>query len=136
MRKSESFLVFFNHIFDQERIFKYVGGPKGIIPGAFVFTAFFGSGQFFYSKLRRLRQDIIIETEKAPAPASKIPSYNYDKKMSFWDYITSAQWSPIRYISEEQYQEMLETRLRVVEKEIEQYQKALDETPGNKEILV
>jgi hypothetical protein len=74
------------------------GGPKNVIPGAIMFSLFGAAGQALYNSAE----------ERASVSAEK------DPKLSW----LNSKWSPVKVLSEREYEEMLREKLLKVNAEI------------------
>jgi hypothetical protein len=86
------------------------GGPKNVIPGAIMFSIYGALGQTLYN---------YADTQKS-ARAEATPN----SKTNSW---IDSKWSPIRRISEAEYEEMLQEKLLRVNVEIALVDDKIDE---------
>ncbi|KAI9018581.1 hypothetical protein CLU79DRAFT_295209 [Phycomyces nitens] len=91
-------------------------GHRAVIPGSVIFGAFFAGTQIIYSAANRWRQDKILEQESGNAETKNI-----------WEYIKMPSWSPVRQLSSEEYNEILDNQLKVLEEEMRVIEKELKE---------
>ncbi|ORX55028.1 hypothetical protein DM01DRAFT_1335320 [Hesseltinella vesiculosa] len=101
-------------------------GPKGVVPGSVVFGLVCAGGQVVVSAANRWRQDTIVKerlmdlTPDQPIPTKKI-----------WDYIEIPSWSPVRKISDDEYEQLLDDRLKELEQQVKQIEKEMAKTSKN-----
>ncbi|KAL9071891.1 MAG: hypothetical protein Q9157_005317 [Trypethelium eluteriae] len=81
-------------------------GRANILPGMIMFSAFGYIGQSFYNSQVR---------KKAAASNNE---HTHIEKSSVWKRLAESSWTPFKYISDEDYQRMLEEKLLSVEAEI------------------
>lgn len=89
-----------------------IGGPKGVIPGTIIFGALCGVFQTVYSAGKQWRQNAIIKANREPLGPSPATSNNVFQEFSL------PSWVPIRTISDEEYSELLDTRLKTLDDEM------------------
>ncbi|CAO3652617.1 unnamed protein product [Cunninghamella blakesleeana] len=95
-------------------------GARGVLPGSIMFGSICAGGQILYSAFNRWRQDTIIKKGYMDlSPDQEIPT----KKI--WDYIQIPSWSPIRKLTNEEYNKLLDDQLKSLEKEIQQIEKEI-----------
>ncbi|KAG0165437.1 hypothetical protein DFQ28_009400 [Apophysomyces sp. BC1034] len=85
-------------------------GPRGVLPGSIMFGTITAGAQILYSAGNRWRQDKIVRREQ---------NREDEESVSFFDYIQVPWWSPIRPLSNEEYEQLLDERLQVLEAEVE-----------------
>lgn len=104
-----------------------IGGARGVIPGSVMFGTICAGGQLLYSAFNRWRQDTIINRGYMDLPPDQdIPT----KKL--WDYIEIPSWSPIRKLSNEEYNQLLDDKLKTLEEEIKQIELELRQNEKKK----
>ncbi|CAO3651046.1 unnamed protein product [Cunninghamella echinulata] len=102
-------------------------GARGVIPGSVMFGTICAGGQLLYSAFNRWRQDTIINRGYMDlSPDQDIPT----KKL--WDYIEIPSWSPIRKLSNEEYNQLLDDKLKNLEDEIKQIELELRQNEKKK----
>ncbi|KAF7722307.1 hypothetical protein EC973_003458 [Apophysomyces ossiformis] len=89
-------------------------GPRGVLPGAIMFGSITAGAQILYSAGNRWRQDKILRLEQ---------QRDDEDHTSFFDYIRVPSWSPIRPISNEEYERLLDERLQILEAEVKALEK-------------
>ncbi|CDH58928.1 predicted protein [Lichtheimia corymbifera JMRC:FSU:9682] len=87
-------------------------GPKGVIPGAIIFGAICGVFQSVYTAGKQWRQNAIIKANSDRLNPSPTTSKNVLEEFSL------PSWVPIRTISDEEYSELLDTRLKTLDDEM------------------
>ncbi|KAJ8656684.1 hypothetical protein O0I10_007531 [Lichtheimia ornata] len=87
-------------------------GPKGVIPGAIIFGTICGVFQSMYSAGNQWRQNAIIKANSDRLNPSPSTSKNVFEEFSL------PSWVPIRTISDEEYSELLDTRLKTLDDEM------------------
>ncbi|KAG2221254.1 hypothetical protein INT45_012375 [Circinella minor] len=92
-------------------------GPKGVLSGAIMFGTICAAMQAVYTTGNRWRQETILI-----APTSE------EEQKSIWESFSMPSWSPIRMISEDEYKELLDTRLKTLEAEVEEIERELKQT--------
>ncbi|KAL0079895.1 hypothetical protein J3Q64DRAFT_1751672 [Phycomyces blakesleeanus] len=92
-------------------------GSRGVIPGSIMFGTFCAGTQLLYSAANRWRQDKILEKESGNEVVAK----------SIWEYIKMPSWSPIRQLSNDEYNEILDNQLKALEEEMRVIEKELKE---------
>lgn len=108
----------------------YTGGRSGVVPGSIMFGVLCGVGQFLISAGNRWRQDIILR-ENNPMNAEKSPPSLHFKE-TFRNYLRMPSWSPIRMISDEEYNELLDARLKALEMEVRELDREINQQQQNK----
>ncbi|KAI8370688.1 uncharacterized protein BYT42DRAFT_583356 [Radiomyces spectabilis] len=96
-------------------------GPRGVIPGSIMFGMICAGLQVTYTAGNRWRQNKILTSGHLDGPVDK----PVKEKKSLWDYIPIPKWSPIRPISSEEYNELLDTKLKSLEEEIRTIEKEI-----------
>jgi hypothetical protein len=80
----------------------HLGGPKNVIPGALIFALFGAAGQAIYNS--------------ADARASSLPPQTAEKDLkNSW---LNSKWSPMKVLTDKEYESMLREKLLNVEAEI------------------
>ncbi|KAI8148039.1 hypothetical protein BJV82DRAFT_594381 [Fennellomyces sp. T-0311] len=90
-------------------------GPKGVLPGSVMFGIICAAGQTVYTMGNRWRQDAILDA----ASPSGLP------QKSIWESFSLPTWVPIRMLSDQEYEEMLDTRLKTLEMEVKEIEQEL-----------
>ena len=73
--------------------------------------------QAVYTTGNRWRQEAILDA----------PEVEQEQK-PIWESFSMPSWSPIRMISDDEYEEMLDTRLKTLEAEVEEIERELRQT--------
>lgn len=83
-----------------------IGGPRNIIPGTIMFTLFGYAGQMLYNALDRRHTQQIHQSAT-------------DKdSSSLWRRLANSKYSPMKILSDEEYEKILKGKLLRVEAEI------------------
>jgi len=82
-----------------------IRGRSNIIPGMLVFSLFGCLGQMSYNTVRSSREAAQLNTDQLPAP-------------SFLQRLASKKWIPMKSLSDEEYEGMLQEKLVKVEAEM------------------
>ncbi|SAL94987.1 hypothetical protein [Absidia glauca] len=99
-------------------------GSKGVLPGCILFGTICTGGQLIYSAANRWRQDTIVQSGLVDLPADQdIPTKNLAK--SVWDAIEIPSWSPIRKLSNDEYNALLDAKLKTLEDDIQQIEREM-----------
>ncbi|KAI8975342.1 hypothetical protein BDF20DRAFT_600397 [Mycotypha africana] len=101
-------------------------GPRAALPSAVVMGALCSGLQFVYTKVNHWRQEAIIKSGSLDGE-DVYPNEDDQPKKSFLQHIHLPSWFPIREISEEDYKELLDTKLHTLEAELAELQKKLDQ---------
>ncbi|ORZ23201.1 hypothetical protein BCR42DRAFT_404232 [Absidia repens] len=102
-------------------------GSRGVLPGCLLFGTICTGGQLLYSAANRWRQDTIINSGYMNLPADKdIPT----KKL--WDYIEIPSWSPVRKLSNDEYNALLDSKLKTLEEEVKQIEREMQRQQQDK----
>lgn len=88
-----------------------LGGPSNVLPGTVVFALSGLAGQSIYNRLDSQHSYSILPSTNAAHPPSESPS-------SFWRTLLSKRYSPMKVLSDAEYETMLRERLLRVEVEI------------------
>ncbi|KAI7862524.1 hypothetical protein BDF14DRAFT_1746084 [Spinellus fusiger] len=91
-------------------------GPRAVLSGAILFGVLCTGVQVIYSGANRWRQDKIMQQETMSDIHAK----------SLWEYIHIPSWSPVRKLSNEEYAEILESKLKSLEEEVLLIEKELN----------
>ncbi|KAI9263241.1 hypothetical protein BDA99DRAFT_559798 [Phascolomyces articulosus] len=94
-------------------------GPRGVLPGALMFGTICAGMQVLYTTGNRWRQEAILGAPEV------------EEQKSIWDSFTMPSWSPIRMISDDEYEEMLDTRLKTLEMEVKEIERELKQAKNN-----
>lgn len=81
------------------------GGPKNIIPGIIVMSGFGYAGQRIYEKL----------DERSAAKAEKSVGRAQE---SMWKQAFRSRWSPVKLLSDDEYEKMLQEKVLRIDAEI------------------
>ncbi|KAL8630539.1 hypothetical protein Q9189_003749 [Teloschistes chrysophthalmus] len=108
----------------------YYGGRKNVIPGIIMFSLFGFVGQHIYNALD-VRQDSTIALKDArsrdinsvtTSRSDQIPSASTNPNKSLdqpiWRRVINSKWSPMKVLSDEEYERMLRQKLLRVDAEI------------------
>jgi hypothetical protein len=102
----------------------FLGGSKGVLPGCILFGTICTGGQLIYSAANRWRQDTIVQSGLVDLPVDQdIPTKNLVK--SVWDAIEIPSWSPIRKLSNDEYNALLDAKLKTLEDDIQQIEREM-----------
>ncbi|ORY96201.1 hypothetical protein BCR43DRAFT_524339 [Syncephalastrum racemosum] len=96
-------------------------GPRGVPSGAVIYGGVCAAGQAVYTAANKWRQDTILRKQRE----EETGIIANEPKKSFWDYFEMPSWSPIRMISNTEYDDMLDTQLKNLEAEIEELEKLI-----------
>ncbi|KAI8335298.1 hypothetical protein BC941DRAFT_429945 [Chlamydoabsidia padenii] len=95
-------------------------GSRGVLPGCVLFGTICTGGQWIYSAANRWRQDTIVQSGLLDLPADQdIPT------KSIWDAIVIPSWSPIRKLSNDEYNALLDAKLKTLEEDIQQIEREM-----------
>ncbi|KAI8077794.1 uncharacterized protein BX664DRAFT_343509 [Halteromyces radiatus] len=95
-------------------------GPRGVLPGFFMFGAICTGGQLLYSAANRWRQDTIVRSGLMNLPSDQdIPT----KKI--WEYIEIPSWSPVRKLTNDEYNDLLDAKLKALEDEVRRIEREM-----------
>ncbi|KAL8686245.1 MAG: hypothetical protein Q9218_007244 [Villophora microphyllina] len=89
------------------------GGRKNIFPGIIMFSLFGFAGQHFYNTLDARRGPPI-----APDGASTTGRGDSNTDQPVWKRALNSRWSPMKVLSDEEYEKMLKQKLLRVDAEI------------------
>ncbi|RCH89451.1 hypothetical protein CU098_007757 [Rhizopus stolonifer] len=100
-------------------------GPKSVLSGVVIFGSICSVLQGIYTKGNHWRQDAIIQqmnpvVEPTPSPPQQ------KKGFSIMQYIQLPAWFPIHQLSEEEYNELLDTKLQTLEAELAELEQKLN----------
>ncbi|KAG0794870.1 hypothetical protein G6F16_003700 [Rhizopus arrhizus] len=96
-------------------------GPKAAVSGTVMFGAICTGLQIIYTAGNNWRQEAIINQDKAEHKVST----------SFLKQFHLPTWFPIHQISEEEYNDLLDTRLKTLEAELAELEQKLSSTKNN-----
>ncbi|KAG1553393.1 hypothetical protein G6F49_002796 [Rhizopus delemar] len=96
-------------------------GPKAAVSGTVMFGAICTGLQIIYTAGNNWRQEAIINQDKTEHKAST----------SFLKQFHLPTWFPIHQISEEEYNDLLDTRLKTLEAELAELEQKLSSTKNN-----
>ncbi|RUS34203.1 hypothetical protein BC938DRAFT_481884 [Jimgerdemannia flammicorona] len=106
-------------------LYSLVRGPKGVLPGFFVFSLLCTAGQAVYTVANRYRQSLILQSpvhegDDAFAHEQYQPSTTTKGKWkALWDLLEVPEWSPVRRLTDEEYKAILDAKLMELEEEVE-----------------
>lgn len=108
-------------------------GPRMVLPGAVMFGAICSGIQVLYTSGNNWRQQAIINSGKLDGSSIKFkqehdPTQHQKEGFSLLKYINLPSWSPIRQLSEEEYNELLDTKLHTLEAELAELEKKLQQS--------
>ncbi|KAI9317860.1 hypothetical protein BX666DRAFT_2120621 [Dichotomocladium elegans] len=89
-------------------------GPRGVLPGAVMFGLLCGTLQAALTAGNRWRQDAILNRNVA---VESIAS-SEKPKMRISEYFHMPSWVPIRMMTDDEFEHMLDTRLKTLEDEL------------------
>ncbi|CAG8616705.1 3745_t:CDS:2 [Diversispora eburnea] len=94
------------------------GSRQGIIPGFIVFSLLCGAGQYCYTSLYNLRQQLILEEIRDKQLKKSLPenaeseNNKNNKDTGIFAWLATKNWSPVRKITKEEYFRIRKERLR------------------------
>ncbi|KAH0562014.1 hypothetical protein GP486_003284 [Trichoglossum hirsutum] len=93
-------------IFTHNALLHLIGGRHNVLPGAIMFSIFGFVGQGVYNF--------------ADARHSEMQQSDFDasRKRSTWENLLNSRWSPVKVLSDEEYERMLEEKLLRLNAEI------------------
>lgn len=97
----------------------HLGGPKTAPSGAFMFGAICSGLQMIYTAGNNWRQEMIIKQQNNPEET---------QISTFFRQFHLPSWFPIHQISEQEYNELLDTKLHTLEAELADLEKKLSNT--------
>ncbi|KAL8776254.1 MAG: hypothetical protein Q9194_003267 [Teloschistes cf. exilis] len=112
------------------RKFVQIGGRKNIIPGIIMFSLFGFAGQYIYNALDVRQGSLIALKDSRPSDINSVTmsrsdqiqsaSTNPNKSMSqpIWRRVFNSKWSPMKVLSDEEYEKMLRQKLLRADAEI------------------
>ncbi|OBZ86230.1 hypothetical protein A0J61_05723, partial [Choanephora cucurbitarum] len=103
-------------------------GPKSVLSGVVVFGAICSALQGIYTAGNHWRQASIIKQLEAPPPPPPPTASNQNQPKglsSILQYIQLPSWFPIHQISEEEYADLLDTKLQTLEAELAELERKL-----------
>lgn len=92
------------------------GGRANIIPGMIMFSLFGFAGQHLYNALDSRQSSRILSSPTSTQ--GDVPSENAVRDQPRWKRILNSKYSPMKVLSDEQYEEMLREQLVRVDAEI------------------
>lgn len=113
-------------------------GPRMVLPGAIMFGAICSGIQVVYTAGNNWRQRSIIESGKLDGPSFNFKQehdptqHKKEESFSLLKYINMPSWFPIHQLSEEEYNELLDTKLQTLEAELAELEKKLKEESDRK----
>ena len=109
-------------------------GPKSVVSGAVMFGALCTGFQAAFTAGNNWRQDSILKSGKLDGPSFQLTmkQNNMDEEQkkegfSILKYIDLPSWFPIHQLSEDEYNELLDTKLQTLETELAELEKKLNE---------
>lgn len=111
-------------------------GPKSVVSGAVMFGAICTGLQVVYTAGNNWRQQSILKSGKLDGPAilpvittKKQYEVEGEKKgFSLLQHINLPSWFPIHQLSEDEYNELLDTKLQTLEAELAELEKKIHQT--------
>lgn len=97
-------------------------GPKGAAPGAVMFGLICTGLQVAYTGANKWRQTMILENDDEKPAITQ----------SILKHIHMPSWFPIHQLSEEEYNDLLDTKLQTLEAEVAALEKQLKDIEKNK----
>lgn len=88
------------------------------MPGAVIFGLLGASLQTAYTAGNQWRQEKILGHKVEPVQQ---PS------QSFWEYLRMPSWSPIKILTDDEYTQILDNRLKELELEVKELERKLEE---------
>ncbi|KAI9476224.1 MAG: hypothetical protein EXX96DRAFT_576283 [Benjaminiella poitrasii] len=102
-------------------------GPKTVVSGAFMFGAICSALQLVYTTGQHWRQETILKSGQLDGP-SLSPNTNDEKSDSsgsLLKHIHMPSWFPIHKLSEQEYNDLLDTKLNTLEAELAELEEKL-----------
>lgn len=103
-------------------------GPKSVVSGAVMYGAICSGLQLMYTAGNNWRQRSILESgldRPMEQQQLKIEGGGPKEGFSFLKYINLPSWFPIHQLSEEEYNDLLDTKLKTLEAELAQLEKQI-----------
>lgn len=112
-------------------------GPKSVVSGAVMFGAICTAVQALYTAGDNWRQNSILESHSGRvveqgAPIMKLEKEEAKEPFSIFKYIDLPSWFPIHQLSEDEYNELLDTKLQTLEAELAEIEKKLKQQDNRK----
>lgn len=104
-------------------------GPKSVVSGAVMFGAICTAVQALYTAGDNWRQNAILESQNGRVVETGAPIVKVEKEekepFSIFKYIDLPSWFPIHQLSEDEYNELLDTKLQTLEAELAELEKKI-----------
>ena len=102
-------------------------GPKSVVSGAVMFGTICTALQALYTTGDNWRQNSIVSSGRIDGPPL-VPEIEEKKEpFSIMKYIDLPSWFPIHQLSEEEYNELLDTKLKTLEAELAELEKKINQ---------
>lgn len=100
-------------------------GPKSVVSGAVMYGAICSAIQALYTSGNNWRQDSILGSGILDGTPVAVTPEQKEEGFSILKYIDMPSWFPIRQLSEDEYNELLDTKLQTLESELAELEKKL-----------
>lgn len=100
-------------------------GPKSVVSGAVMYGAICTALQGLYTAGNNWRQESILGSGRLDGAPAVVESHEKKEPFSLLKYIDLPSWFPVHQLSEEEYNELLDTKLKTLEAELAELEKKL-----------
>lgn len=100
-------------------------GPKSVVSGAVMYGAICSAIQALYTSGNNWRQESILGSGRLDGAPAVLDSSEKKEPFSVLKYIDMPSWFPIHQLSEEEYNDLLDTKLKTLEAELAALEKKL-----------